>query len=99
PATLRVLELLKAKGADMLDAPVFGSKNEAEKGELGFIVGGESEVLARVQDVFDAMGRTNHVGTNGMGANAKLVVNLVIGGTLQVFNEGMVLAAKAGIDP
>jgi 3-hydroxyisobutyrate dehydrogenase-like beta-hydroxyacid dehydrogenase len=99
PTTLRVLELLKAKGADMLDAPVFGSKNEAEKGELGFIVGGEREVIARVQSVLDCMGRTNHVGGNGMGAYAKLVVNLVIAGTLQAFNESMVLATKAGIDP
>jgi 3-hydroxyisobutyrate dehydrogenase len=99
PATLKVLALLKAKGADMLDAPVFGSKNEAEKGELGFIVGGEAEVLARVQDVLDCMGRTNHVGGNGLGAHAKLVVNLVIAGTLQAFSESMVLATKAGLDP
>lgn len=99
PATLKVLELLKSKGADMLDAPVFGSKNEAEKGELGFIVGGDKEVLARVQPVLDCMGRTNHVGGNGMGAYAKLVVNLVIAGTLQAFNESMVLATKAGLDP
>jgi 3-hydroxyisobutyrate dehydrogenase-like beta-hydroxyacid dehydrogenase len=99
PTTLRVLDLLKAKGADMIDAPVFGSKNEAEKGELGFIVGGKREVVARVQDVLDSMGRTIHVGGNGMGAYAKLVVNLVVASTLQAFNEGMVLATKAGIDP
>src|SRR6187455_3459480 len=99
PVTLKVLELLKAKSADMLDAPVFGSKNEAEKGELGFIVGGEKDVIARVQPVLDCMGRTNHVGGNGMGASAKLVVNLVIAGTLQAFNESMVLATKAGLDP
>lgn len=45
------------------------------------------------------MGRTNHVGGNGMGASAKLAVNLVIAGTLQAFNESMVLATKAGLDP
>jgi 3-hydroxyisobutyrate dehydrogenase-like beta-hydroxyacid dehydrogenase len=99
PTTLRVLDLLKAKGADMIDAPVFGSKNEAENGELGFIVGGEREVVRRVQDVLDSMGRTIYVGSNGMGAYAKLVVNLVVASTLQAFNEGMVLATKAGIDP
>lgn len=83
----------------MLDAPVFGSKNEAESGTLGFIVGGEPAVLARAQSVLDAMGRTIHVGGSGMGAYAKLVVNLVIAGTLQAFNEGMVVATKAGLDP
>jgi 3-hydroxyisobutyrate dehydrogenase/2-hydroxy-3-oxopropionate reductase len=99
PTTLQILQKLKAKNADMLDAPVFGSKNEAEKGELGLIVGGEAGVLARVQDVMDCMGKTIYVGGNGMGAYAKLVVNLVIASTLQAFNEGMMLATKAGIDP
>ncbi|MGV3662245.1 MAG: NAD(P)-dependent oxidoreductase [Prosthecobacter sp.] len=98
PTTHRVLGLLKAKGADMLDAPVFGSKNEAEKGELGFIVGGDSAVLERARDVLEAMGRVNHIGGNGLGAHAKLAVNLVIAGTLQCFNEAMVLATKAGLD-
>ncbi len=99
PTTLRVLEMLKAKGADMIDAPVFGSKNEAEKGELGFIVGADPAVLARVQDVLDCMGRTIPVGGNGKGASAKLVVNLIVASTLEAFNEGLVLATKAGIDP
>lgn len=99
PTTLAVKEQLAARGVEMIDAPVFGSKNEAEKGELGFIVGGKREVLARVQPVLDAMGRTTYVGANGMGAHAKLVVNLVIASTLQAFNEGMLLATKAGIAP
>ena len=96
--SLQVRDQLNGIGADMIDAPVFGSKNEAEKGELGFIVGADRAVLARVQGVLDCMGRTNYVGPNGMGASAKLVVNLVIASTLQAFNEGMILAAKAGID-
>lgn len=99
PTTLRVLKGLTARGADMIDAPVFGSKNEAENGSLGFIIGGRQSTLARVQDVLDCMGRTTYVGDNGMGAYAKLVVNLIVAGTLQMFNEGMVLAAKSGIDP
>lgn len=99
PTTLRVMELLEAKDASMLDAPVFGSKNEAENGDLGFIVGGARETLARVQDVLDCMGRTIHVGANGMGAYAKLVVNLIVAATLEAFNEGMVLATRAGLDP
>jgi 3-hydroxyisobutyrate dehydrogenase-like beta-hydroxyacid dehydrogenase len=99
PTTLRVMKLLGKKQAEMLDAPVFGSKNEAENGELGFIVGGARETLDRVRDVLDSMGRTIHVGGNGMGAYAKLVVNLIVASTLQAFNEGMVLATKAGIDP
>jgi 3-hydroxyisobutyrate dehydrogenase-like beta-hydroxyacid dehydrogenase len=99
PTSLRILERLKAQGAHMLDAPVFGSKNEAEKGELGLIVGGDREIVDRVKDVLDCMGKTIYVGANGMGAYTKLVVNLIIASTAQAFNEGMVLATKAGIDP
>jgi 3-hydroxyisobutyrate dehydrogenase-like beta-hydroxyacid dehydrogenase len=99
PTTLRVRELLQARGAHMIDAPVFGSKNEAEKGELGFIVGGEDKIVSQAQAVLDCMGKTIRVGRNGMGAYTKLVVNSIIATTLQAFNEGMMLAMKAGIDP
>ncbi len=54
-ATLRVAEKLRSKGVAMLDAPVFGSKNEAEKGELGFMVGGDPETLERARDLFACM--------------------------------------------
>jgi 3-hydroxyisobutyrate dehydrogenase-like beta-hydroxyacid dehydrogenase len=92
-------ERLRNRGGSLLDAPVFGSRNEAERGELGFIVGGEAEVFARVRCIFEVMGSTVHyLGPNGMGSSAKLVVNLIIATTLQAFNEGMVLAAKVGLD-
>lgn len=101
PATsLRVAEKLKAKGAHMLDAPVFGSKNEAEKGELGFMVGGDPKVFEGAQELFSAMGKSaRRVGPGGMGAYAKLVFNLIVAVSLEAFYEGMALATKAGIDP
>ncbi len=99
PSTLRLHQMVREQGAEMLDAPVFGSKNEAEQGQLGFLVGGEEAVIASVQSVFDCMGRTRHVGGNGMGSSAKLVLNLIMAGTLQVFHEGMILSSKAGLDP
>jgi 3-hydroxyisobutyrate dehydrogenase-like beta-hydroxyacid dehydrogenase len=97
--TLRIAEALKARGAHMIDAPVFGSKNEAERGELGFIIGAERAIFDSVADVFACMGKTFYVGGNGSGIHAKLVVNLIIAVTLQAMNEGIVLAAKGGIDP
>ena len=99
-ATLRVAEKLRARGVSMLDAPVFGSKNEAEKGELGFMVGGDPETLERARDLFACMGKAvRHIGPQGMGIYAKLVFNLVVSTTLEAFSEGMALATKAGIDP
>jgi 3-hydroxyisobutyrate dehydrogenase len=100
-ASLRVAARLREKGAHLLDAPVFGSKNEAEKGELGFMVGGDRGVFEGVQDLLaGAMGKSaRYVGAQGMGATAKLVFNLVVAVTLEAWNEGMALATKAGIDP
>lgn len=98
-ATRQVHQMLQAKAAEMLDAPVFGSRNEAEKGKLGFLVGGCEQVLSRVEPVLSCMGQVNHIGGNGLGTSAKLVLNLIMAGTLQVFNEGMILASKSGLNP
>jgi 3-hydroxyisobutyrate dehydrogenase-like beta-hydroxyacid dehydrogenase len=97
--TARVARALAERDAHILDAPVFGSKGEAERGELGFIVGGDRQVLESVADVFASMGKTFYVGGSGMGCLAKLVVNSIIATTLQSFNEGMLLATRAGIAP
>lgn len=99
PSTRRMGELIAKAGGHLLDAPVFGSKNEAETGALGFIVGGDRAVFDSVQDVFSALGKSTYMGPAGMGASAKLVVNLVIASELQAFHEGMVLATKIGLDP
>lgn len=96
--TKRVAEKLAGRKAHLLDAPVFGSKGDAEKGELGFIVGGDRAVFESVHDVLQCMGKTFYVGSSGMGAFAKLVVNNIIAVTLQAMNEGLLLAAKAGVD-
>src|SRR6185436_11343986 len=99
PTTKTMAEAVRAKGGHLLDAPVFGSKNEAENGALGFIVGGDRAVFDSVQDVFSCMGKSTYMGATGMGATAKLVVNLVIAAELEAFYEGMVMATKAGLDP
>jgi 3-hydroxyisobutyrate dehydrogenase len=99
PTTRTMAAAVRAKGGHLLDAPVFGSKNEAETGALGFIVGGDRAVFDSVQDVLSCMGKTTYLGPTGMGATAKLVVNLVIASELEAFYEGMVMAVKAGLDP
>lgn len=99
PTTKKMADAVRARGAHLLDAPVFGSKNEAESGALGFIVGGDRAAFDAVQDVFSCMGKSTYMGATGMGATAKLVVNLVIAGELEAFYEGMVMATKAGLDP
>jgi 3-hydroxyisobutyrate dehydrogenase-like beta-hydroxyacid dehydrogenase len=89
-----------AKGVDFLDAPCTGSKPGAEGGTLTFMIGGSREVFERVRPYLEAIGkRFYYCGGPGLGLHAKLSQNLILSNLLQGFNEGMVLAAKAGVDP
>lgn len=91
---------LEAKGVEMLDAPVTGSKAGAESGTLTFMVGGKREIFERVRPYLEAMGtQFFYCGGPGMGLRVKVVQNLIQANILQAFNEGMVLAVKAGVDP
>ncbi len=91
---------LAGKGAKMLDAPVTGSKHGAEKGELTFMIGGDREVLDHVLPVLKVLGKKHiYCGANGAGLAAKLAQNAIQATMLEVFCEGFVLAAKAGVQP
>lgn len=88
------------KGASWLDAAVTGSKHGAEKGELTFMVGGDRQVFDRALPVLQVLGKKHiYCGQNGLGLSAKLAQNTIQATTLEVFCEGLVLAAKAGVAP
>jgi 3-hydroxyisobutyrate dehydrogenase-like beta-hydroxyacid dehydrogenase len=88
------------KGAQMLDAPVTGSKHGAEKGELTFMIGGERATLDRAMPILQVLGKKHiYCGLNGSGLAAKLAQNVIQAAMVEVFCEGFVLAAKAGVPP
>ncbi|MCL4296936.1 MAG: NAD(P)-dependent oxidoreductase [Anaerolineae bacterium] len=96
----QVAEAVRARGAHMLDAPVSGSTMLAEQGALSIMVGGEENVHERVREVLLKMGgRSTHVGPNGAAASLKLAVNIIIGVTMEVLAESVVLAQRAGVAP
>lgn len=98
--TRQIAGAVRARGAHMLDAPVSGSTMLAEQGALSIMVGGEESVHERVREVLLKMGsRTTHVGPNGAAASLKLAVNIVIGVTMEVLAESVVLAERAGVAP
>lgn len=101
PATSRKMAAaLAERGVAWLDAPVTGSKAAAETGAVTFLVGGDRPAYEACGDLFQAMGRKAiYVGGRGMGAQAKLCLQLIVGATYQAFCESAVLAAKAGIAP
>jgi 3-hydroxyisobutyrate dehydrogenase/2-hydroxy-3-oxopropionate reductase len=91
---------LAEKGLHFLDAPCTGSKPGAENGTLTFMVGGDQAVFERVRPWFEPMGKQlYYCGGPGLGLHAKLTQNLILSNLLQAFNEGFVLATKAGVDP
>jgi 3-hydroxyisobutyrate dehydrogenase/2-hydroxy-3-oxopropionate reductase len=91
---------LAAKGIEFLDVPCTGSRPGAEGGTLTFMIGGKQEVFEKIQPNFEPMGkRLYYCGGPGMGLHAKLTQNLVLSNIISAFNEGMVLATKAGVDP
>jgi 3-hydroxyisobutyrate dehydrogenase-like beta-hydroxyacid dehydrogenase len=98
-ATRRFADRLKARGADYVDAPITGSKIAAEGGSLIFMAGGDEAVLARLQPLFQAMGKqVFHMGETSKGQATKLVMNLQIALIYEGFAEALTLAAKLGVD-
>ncbi len=98
--SLREAAAYQAKGVDFLDAPVFGSKNEAAQAGLWIVVGGEREVLERVRPILQALSASIHyMGEHGKGAAMKLAGNLIVASQLHALGEAMVLATKAGLNP
>jgi len=91
---------IAGKGASWLDAPVTGSKHMAEKGELTYMVGGDREAFDRALPVLQVMGKKHiYCGSHGLGLTAKLSQNVIQSTMVEIFCEGFVLAAKAGLKP
>lgn len=86
------------RGVDFLDAPVTGGTWGAEKGELVFMIGGETKAWERAQPVLSAMGKKLfHLGPNGAGQTVKLAMNLILALEVDAFAEGLALVTAAGV--
>jgi 3-hydroxyisobutyrate dehydrogenase/2-hydroxy-3-oxopropionate reductase len=91
---------LAKQGIEFLDAPCSGSKAGAEGATLTFMIGGAKKLFERVKPYLEAMGKQlYYCGDAGMGLQAKLSQNMLLGSLLQAFNESFVLATKAGVSP
>ncbi len=98
-ATRRIAQALGAKGIRMIDAPVSGGSEGAERGTLAIMVGGDHEDVERVLPVLKSMGTSiTHVGSIGAGQLTKAINQTIIAGVYFSVAEGMVLGLKAGLD-
>jgi 3-hydroxyisobutyrate dehydrogenase-like beta-hydroxyacid dehydrogenase len=94
----RVADVLRSKGADMLEAPVTGSKLGAEKGTLVLMTGGRREVHDELMPVMMAIGsKAIYCGEIGQASIVKLIGNTIISFMLEGLCEGLVVGRKAGL--
>ncbi len=90
---------LSGAGLRFLDAPVSGGVAGAAGATLAIMAGGAADDFARAEPVLQAMGRPTLVGPAGSGQVAKLCNQLIVGGTLSIVAEALLLAQAAGADP
>jgi 3-hydroxyisobutyrate dehydrogenase len=96
-----VMEMVKKERPDvqLLDAPVSGSKDPAEQGQLIIFASGPDEQQSRVAPLFDAIGqRTVWVGPAGSGTRLKLVNNTWLAFAAEAVASSVALGRRLGLD-
>jgi 3-hydroxyisobutyrate dehydrogenase len=96
----RLGELARERGLVYIDAPVLGTKEPAEKGELTVLASGPEEAHERCSPFFDAIGQTTWwLGEAGAGSRMKLVTNNWLLALVEGTAEAIALAQALGADP
>lgn len=90
---------LAKHGVRFIDAPVSGGVVGAQAGTLAIMAGGDAQDFAQAEPVLSVMGRPTLVGPAGCGQIAKLCNQLIVGGTLNIVAEALLLAQAGGADP
>jgi len=85
-------------GFTMLDAPISGSPVTLAQGKASIMVGGDRAAFERARPALLAIGqRATYIGANGLAAQMKLAINLVLMVEVIAFGEGVALAEKGGV--
>ncbi len=91
--------LARGRGADLLDAPVTGSRTQAEAGQLTFLVGGSATAIRTATPVLEAMGKSIvPLGPTGSGARMKLINNFLCGVQVASLAEALTWIERSGLD-
>lgn len=99
-ATERLAELASDRGLAYVDAPVLGTKQPAEAGELTVLASGPPDALDTLAPLFDAVGsKTVRLDQAGEATRAKLVMNHWVLALTTATAETIGLARALGVDP
>jgi len=101
PEAARKVELAaRAKGLEMVDAPVSGGVGGAVAGTLSFMVGGKATTFERVKAILAKMGKNIfHAGESGSGQVAKICNNMLLAIHMIGTSEALNLGVANGMDP
>ena len=89
---------LRERGIGLVDAPVSGGSEGAERGTLTIFCGGTDADVAKARPILEAFSsRITHLGPSGSGQLAKAVNQVMIAGTYASVGEGIALAEAAGL--
>jgi 3-hydroxyisobutyrate dehydrogenase-like beta-hydroxyacid dehydrogenase len=95
---IKVSDALRARGIEMLDAPVSGADIGATNGNLTIFVGGHYAAYQRCLPVLQHVGRTvTYLGKNGNGQIGKRINQMMQAMSELAIYEGMLLAKKMGL--
>jgi 3-hydroxyisobutyrate dehydrogenase len=90
---------LAERGVEFVDAPVTGAVVGAENATLTIMVGGTAQNFERAREVLRLNGKTIiHVGEPGAGHAIKVLTNSIMGATVWITSECLLLARELGID-
>jgi 3-hydroxyisobutyrate dehydrogenase-like beta-hydroxyacid dehydrogenase len=83
-----------------LETPVSGTSEQVRQGDGVGLIGGDQKIATDAAPVLDALfAKSFHIGKVGDGGRAKLAVNLILGLNRLALAEGLVFAARLGLDP
>jgi len=87
---------ITSRGGRFLEAPVSGSRKPAEDGTLIILAAGDRSLYDEALPCLEKLGKKIlHLGPVGNGARMKIVVNMIMGGMMAAFCEGLALGAQA----
>ena len=90
---------LAEKGVAFVDAPVTGAVVGAENATLTIMMGGSEENVDRAKEILRLNGKTLiRVGDVGAGHAIKVLTNSIMGATVWITSECLLLAKQLGID-
>lgn len=96
--TRELAHQVEQQGMFWLEAPVLGSVQPAKTGALTILVGGREETFQAVKQILEIVGnRIFYLGSAGMGASMKLLINAYLGLTMQSAAECIALGQRIGM--